>query len=200
MYHWLWDLDGNGINVYLGDYGVLSVRMEDEMNRKISWICAAVCAALLGVAYYMEWAIHIQPCPLCLVQRFVFLLLGVTFVIAGLTRANRQGLWHVYGFFIALFSSLGLITSARQVWLQHFPPDNGLSCSGNLTYMLMHFPLHQTLLTLFSSGGDCANVVMRLWGLSVPEWSLLFFIAFFITGLYFLLKRKPKNPIEYRFK
>ena len=168
------------------------------MNRKISWICALACAALLGGAYYMQWAIHIQPCPLCLVQRFVFLLLGVGFMIAGIARVNSQALWHVYGFFIALFASLGIITSARQVWLQHYPPDNGLSCSGDLSYMLANFPLHQTLLTLFKGSGECANIVMRFFGLSIPQWSLLFFIAFLIVGLYWLLKRKPKNPIEYR--
>ena len=42
----------------------------------------AACAALLGYAYYAQFVLHLEPCPLCIFQRVGMLALGLVFLIA----------------------------------------------------------------------------------------------------------------------
>ncbi|OUR62342.1 disulfide bond formation protein B, partial [Bermanella sp. 47_1433_sub80_T6] len=35
------------------------------------------CASLLGAAYYFEYALYLDPCPLCIMQRIAVLMVGL---------------------------------------------------------------------------------------------------------------------------
>ena len=43
-----------------------------------------VCALILGIALYMEFAMGLDPCMLCMSQRFVYLGMGFIFMLAAL--------------------------------------------------------------------------------------------------------------------
>ena len=30
------------------------------------------CCAMMGIAYYMQYSMHLEPCPLCIMQRVFF--------------------------------------------------------------------------------------------------------------------------------
>jgi disulfide bond formation protein DsbB len=49
--------------------------------------------------------------------------------------------------------------------------------------MLEAFPLGQALKMILSGSGECAEVDWSFLGFSIAEWSLLWFLIFFITGL-----------------
>ena len=68
----------------------------------------------------------------------------------------------------------------RQVWLHHLPPDKVPQCGPDLFFMLDNFPLSRTLKTLISGTGECAVVDWTFLGLSIAEWSLLWFGAFLL--------------------
>jgi disulfide bond formation protein DsbB len=76
----------------------------------------------------------------------------------------------------------GAAAASRQVWLQHLPADKVPQCGPDLFFMLENFPLSRTLTTLFSGTGECAVVDWTFLGLSIAEWSLLWFVA---LALYF---------------
>jgi disulfide bond formation protein DsbB len=59
-----------------------------------------------------------------------------------------------------------------------------LDCGPDLAYMLDSFPLSQVLPKVFRGEGDCAKVVWKFLGLSIPEWALLWFVLFAVAGLY----------------
>ena len=150
---------------------------------------ALACAALLGYGYYLQHMQGLEPCPLCLVQRGFFYAIIATSVIAAIHNPARAGRM-VYGGALALFAAGGLAVAARQVWLQHLPPERVPACGPDLFFMLENFPLGRVLQTLVQGTGECAKVDWTFLGLSIAEWSLGWFVAFVLYGLWLAASRK----------
>ena len=145
---------------------------------------AAVCAALLGFGYYLQYAQGLDPCPLCQVQR------GFYYLVAG---ALLLGALHVrwipaYASLAALFALGGAAVAGRQVWLQHLPPDKVPQCGPDLNFMLKNLPLSRTIEKLFTGTGECAVVDWLFLGLSIAEWSLICFVALFGYALWLAVR------------
>ena len=163
------------------------------MNFRIaSAAAAAACAALLGYAYYLQYVVGLNPCPLCLVQRGFFYAVMAAFAVAAL-HPHR-----VYPALAALFALGGIAAAGRQDWLQHLPADRVPACGPDLYFMLENFPLTRTLSTLIKGTGECAAVDWTFLGLSIAEWSLLWFIALFALALWLALKGRKHLPNQYQ--
>src|SRR5688572_29490095 len=158
-----------------------------HLTTRTSFVLAALaCALLLGYGYYLEHVQGLEPCPLCLVQRgFFYAVMAVSIVAAVHGRSPR-----FYGIVAALFATGGAATAARQVWLQHLPPDKVPQCGPDLFFMLDNFPLSRTLKTLVSGTGECAAVDWTFLGLSIAEWSLLWFAAFVLGALWIVAPQR----------
>ncbi|MBS8241887.1 disulfide bond formation protein B [Marinobacter lipolyticus] len=141
-----------------------------------------VCAALLGVAFYMEHVMGLEPCPLCWLQRFGFMGAGLVSLLAVLHNPRGFGI-RVYGLLMALTAGAGLAVAGRQLWLQSLPEDQVPACGPSVDYMLDVLPLTEVLTTALRGTGDCAEVVWRFLGLSIPGWTAVFFSLVVITGL-----------------
>jgi len=137
---------------------------------------AAICAALLGYGYYLQYVQGLEPCPLCMVQRGFFYVVLALFIIAAIHAPRRIGT-AVYAGLVILFAAGGAATAARQVWLQHLPEDKIPQCGPDLFFMLENLPLSRTLQKLFQGSGECAAVDWKFLGLSIAGWSLVWFIA-----------------------
>jgi disulfide bond formation protein DsbB len=135
-----------------------------------------VCVALLGAALYTQYVQHQIPCPLCSFQRGAFALLGVVLLIGGLHAPRRPGGRAAYGVLALVPALIGAAIAARHVWLQHLPPNQVPACGPDLAYMMEAFPLGTMLRQVLTGSGECAEVTWRLLGLSMPEWSLLWFV------------------------
>ncbi len=144
---------------------------------------ALVCALLLGFGFYLQYGKGLEPCPLCLVQRGFFMALMALCVVAALHRPRRRGML-VYGSLAGLFALGGAAVAARQVWLQHLPPDKVPQCGPDLFFMMENFPLSRTLRTLVSGTGECAAVDWTFLRLSIAEWSLAWFAVLFLFFLW----------------
>jgi len=140
------------------------------------FVGALACALLLGFGYYLQYARGLEPCPLCLVQRGFFYAVGVVFIIAAFHNPARI-VAVVYATLAFLFAASGAATAARQVWLQHLPPDKVPQCGPDLFFMLENFPLAQALKKLVAGSGECAAVDWTFLGLSIAEWSLAWFVV-----------------------
>jgi len=161
------------------------------MNPRVACALASLAAAgLLGFGYFLQYMRGIEPCPLCLVQRAFFYLLIVTFLICALHGPQGWGR-RLYGFVAMLFAAGGFATASRQVWLQHLPADQVPACGPDLFYMLDNFPLGRTVQLLLRGSGQCAEVHWRMLGLSIAEWSLVWFVILAaFTAFLALRKRK----------
>jgi len=133
------------------------------------------CAALMAYGLYLQHAEGLEPCPLCILQRYAFVLSGVIALVAALHGPGRVGGW-IYSILLVLSAGIGAGIAGRQTWLQHNPPKV-LDCGPDLAYMIDSFPLGEVLPKIFKGEGDCAKVVWKFLGLSIPEWALLWFIA-----------------------
>ena len=45
--------------------------------RKVLTLILVFCIALLGTAYYMEFALGLEPCAMCIIQRIAVALAGL---------------------------------------------------------------------------------------------------------------------------
>jgi len=154
---------------------------------------AAVCAALLGFAYYLQYFQHLDPCPLCYVQRWFFYgVLGV-FLIAAIHRPRGRGAL-VYGIFVTLFAAGGVAAASRQVWLQHLPADKVPQCGPDIFFMMKNFPLGDLLSKLVEGTGDCAKVDWSFLGLSIAGWSLVWFVALAAYALWLGIRSTGSAP------
>lgn len=143
-----------------------------------------ICAALMAYALYAEYHLGLAPCPLCIFQRVAFIWMGVWFLVGGL-HAPRGGARWVYCLLVLLGAAWGIAVAARHLWLQSLPPDQVPSCGPGLNYMLNAFPLGQTLKLVFEGSGECALVNWKFLGLSMPGWTLIWFVllaAFALRG------------------
>jgi disulfide bond formation protein DsbB len=144
------------------------------------------CAGLLGFAYYLQYYVYQDPCPLCILQRIAFMALAVIFLVAAVHGPGRTGAI-VYGGLLATAAGVGTALAARHVWLQNLPKDRIPECGPGLEYMLKKLPLTQALEKILSGSGECAEVGWTFLGLSIAGWSLVWFVLFAGFTLYLTL-------------
>ena len=157
-------------------------------SRWVFGLIFLVCAALLGVAFYMEHVMGLEPCPLCWLQRFGFMGAGLVSFLAFLHGPAGFGV-RIYGFLLVLTAGAGLGVAGRQLWLQSLPADQVPACGPSVDYMLDVLPWFEVLSTALKGTGDCAEVVWRFLGLSIPGWTAVFFLLLVITGLVLMFRR-----------
>jgi disulfide bond formation protein DsbB len=141
------------------------------------------CVGLLGYALYADHVLGLEPCPLCIFQRVAFILMGAVFLTAALHGPSGWGRG-VYGVFAAVFGLTGAGIAARHVYLQSLPPDLVPECGPGLAYMLEAFPISRTLDMVFRGSGECAEVDWTFLGLSMPTWTLLWFLGLSVLALW----------------
>lgn len=138
------------------------------------------CAALLAYAIYSQYQLFLDPCPLCIFQRVVFIVMGLVFLL-GLLHGPRGWGRKVYGVLVFFVGMIGVGIAGRHVWLQHLPADEVPACGPGLEYMLQAFPMQKTLSMVFTGSGECAKADWFFLGLSMPAWTLVWF-AFLAFG------------------
>jgi len=145
-------------------------------RRAFALICLA-CVLMLAFGLYLQHVVGLEPCPMCIVQRYALVLVALFTGLAGVFRS--VGL-RVAGGVLALIAAVGgAYTAASQSWLQWYPPEV-VSCGRDLYGMIETFPLKRALPMIFRGGGDCSKVDWTLFGLTLANWS---FIAFVVLSL-----------------
>jgi disulfide bond formation protein DsbB len=136
---------------------------------------ALTVAALFAAALYLQYMLQQEPCPLCMVQRFIFIAIGALFALAALHNPKALGA-KVYSILIALVSLIGVGVAARHIWIQHLPKDQVPACGPGLDYMLKNFPMSDVLQELMHGSGECAEKGWTFLALGIPEWSLVWYV------------------------
>lgn len=139
-------------------------------------------AALLAAALYFQYARGLEPCPLCILQRLALIALGLIALVA-LIHNPRVLARRLYGLLMLLCAAAGGGVAARQVWLQHLPPDQVPACGPGLDYMLEVFPLGEALTMVLQGSGECAEASWHFLGLSMAGWMVLVFACYLLFSL-----------------
>lgn len=150
-------------------------------------LASACCLALLGFGLYLQHVVGLQPCPMCIVQRYALVLVAV---LAALAAGLGRGGWGRLAAALALLLALGgAATAARQSWLQWYPPQI-LACGRDIFGMLEAFPLQRAIPMIFKGSGDCSAVDWTFLGLSIANWSFLNFSALIVVLVWLLWPRR----------
>jgi disulfide bond formation protein DsbB len=144
-------------------------------------LLALGCAGLLGFGMYLQHVVGLEPCPMCIVQRYAMTLIGIV-ALLGLVWRSMLG-HRVLAVLSVLLALGGVFVAARQTWLQWYPPEVA-SCGRDFYGMIESFPLQRAIPLIFRGSGDCSAVDWTFLGGSIANWS---FVAFVGMALWMLL-------------
>lgn len=146
------------------------------------------CLGLVAVGMELQSLLRLAPCPLCIFQRLLYIVIGVIGLLGVALPAGRL-LW------AALIGGLGLLgagVAAYQTWMQAFP-ELAPECSfidPNAIERLVDW-LGMQWPSLFLATGFCTSRDWELLGLSMANWSLLIFAGIVVYVWLFLLRKRP---------
>lgn len=131
---------------------------------------AVVAIGLLGAALYLQFGKDMLPCPWCIIQRYIFAAIALICLVAaflpqGLKRAGAG---------LGFLASLGGIgAGAWLLWVQANP---NVSCGIDpMETSLNKIFTAELLPFLFKADGFCTTEYAPVFGLSVAQWSTVWF-------------------------
>lgn len=158
----------------------------DLHPRRTLALVSALCLALLAFGLYLQHAVGLEPCPMCIVQRYALLLVAVC---AGLTAlTGKKGLRIGGSVLTVLVAGGGAFVAARQSWLQWYPPEV-VSCGRDLYGMIENFPLQRIIPMVFKGSGDCSKIDWTFLGGTIANWSFICFVSIAVGGLWFIARQ-----------
>ena len=146
------------------------------------------CAGMMGFALYAQYVLLLDPCPLCVFQRIATISLGVVFLLAAIHGPGRVGA-RVYAALIVLTAGFGVGVASWHVHLQSLPKDEVPGCGPGFEYIMDNFALFDALSMIFKGSGECADVLWRMLGLSMPSWVIIGLGGLLIAGVWNNLRK-----------
>jgi disulfide bond formation protein DsbB len=140
-----------------------------------------VCTGLIGFALYLQHSLGLEPCPMCILQRYAFIVAGVIALAAAIHNPASIGR-RIYSALLVVMATTGGGVAIRHVYLEHNPPKI-FDCGADVGFMLESFPLTEALPMIFRGTGDCTKVLWRFLGLSIAEWSLICFVLLIVAAV-----------------
>jgi disulfide bond formation protein DsbB len=141
-------------------------------SKSLLLFVAFVSIALLGVALYLQYEKQMAPCPLCIIQRYAFAALALLCILFALLPSALTR----FGTGLATLVALaGAATAGWHIWVFAHP---GTSCGIDpLETKLNTIPTAKLLPFLFNADGFCTTPYPPIFGLSIPQWSLIWFLV-----------------------
>ena len=146
-------------------------------QQKINWLGPFVCNLLvvfgaviaLPAALYMQHGKGLLPCTMCIIQRYAFLLVGLSALLCILMPFHViRVLWVIIGLLGALG---GIIAAVRNLWVLSHPE---ILCGRDPVELFLNgLPPAQWFPKVFVALGLCSDPIPPLLGLPLPAWSLI---------------------------
>jgi disulfide bond formation protein DsbB len=148
--------------------------------RRVLALVALACVAMLAFGLYLQHVVGLEPCPMCIVQRYALILVAIVAAVAAAMKGRGA---HLAGAgLMVLFAGFGGFVAARQSFLQWYPPETA-SCGRDFYGMIETFPLKRAIPMIFRGSGDCTKIDWTFLGGSIANWSFLCFLAIAVIGL-----------------
>jgi protein dithiol:quinone oxidoreductase len=158
----------------------------DTYPRRVMGLLSLICVAMLAFGLYLQHSLGLEPCPMCIVQRYALILIAVFAALAG--ASGKKSLQIAGAAVVVVLALLGAFVAARQSWLQWYPPEIA-SCGRDLFGMIENFPLKRVIPMLLKGSGDCTKIDWTFLGGSIANWSFLWFCAFALVGALIVWRR-----------
>lgn len=153
-------------------------------RRGANLLAAIACIVLIAIAYfYMENYLFLVPCPLCYAQRFAFGFLAFFFLLAAIFPGGRVA-GKIHGIWLFLLACGGAALSIRHLYLQNLPKGTVTNCGQDFYALVESTPVGEVVKTMVFGTGECGEIQWTMFGLSIPGWTLIAFIALGVWGLF----------------
>ena len=136
---------------------------------------------IVVLAIAMDLIFFLQACPMCILTRYVFMLVAVSGLIAFLINKKIPG--HIL---ILISSILGLLVTSRQIYIQNMSLediDMLSGCSMPFHTQVEYFGLIEAISRTLAGGPSCAEDGWR-FVLNFAEWGFVFFFIYLISTLF----------------
>ncbi len=148
-----------------------------------------MCLGLLGYALYLQHLEKLDPCPWCIAQRLLYIAVALVALVAALHRPGRVGTM-LYAVFGGLFAATGIAAAIYQIQLQN-DPQRALECMGSwLERWLDASRVGKMIPPLLQYDGSCIAKSWAFLGLSIPGWSMVWFIVLLLTFVVIVVKAR----------
>jgi disulfide bond formation protein DsbB len=151
------------------------------------------CAGLLAYAYYVQYVMHLEPCPLCIFQRVGVFVLGLMFLIAALHDPGASGR-RAYAILVGLAALATIGVAVRHLYLQSLPPDSVPACGAPLDLLIKYAAslgeVLGVLANVLKGSGECAKITWQFLGIAMPGWVLISAAVLGGWGLWINLRRQ----------
>ena len=146
---------------------------------------AALCVAAVAAALVSQYVFDMQPCPWCILQRLVFVVVAIVCIVAAL--AGAPAVRKTLAGIALLLAAAG---AAAAVW-QHVVAAKSSSCNLTLADKVLT-ALHVEAIApwLFEVRATCADAAVALLGVSYEFWSLALFVLLALASLRVLSERR----------
>ena len=151
-------------------------------RRNVNLLGVLWCAGLMAYALYVQYGLHEEPCPLCILQRVAVMVTGAVFLAAFIHNPDNFGA-RIYGALIDIAALAGILVAARHIWIMAQPPGAVAECGASLDYMMDVLPLHEVLGKVLTGSGECAKLDWQFLGLNMPTWVLIALVGVGTWGL-----------------
>ncbi len=138
--------------------------------------------SLLFAIYFLEGHLQLEPCPLCVLDRFAIAGAGLGLLLAALIHRSPWAWAALASAGLCLLA--GAAVGSRHVWLQWYPPES-VDClffaadSGPLAYVV----------DAFAGTADCSFVDWTFLGLSIAGQTWLLYLGLVILLAWAARKR-----------
>jgi disulfide bond formation protein DsbB len=152
------------------------------------WLALVAVASLVMLAFgifYLQNHLGLEPCPMCIVQRYALIGVIVWCVLGASANAPKRSV--LMSWLVLLTAGFGAFVAARQTWLQWYPPEV-VSCGRDFYGMIENFPLQRAVPMIFKGSGDCTKIDCTFLGGSIANWSFLVFTGIFVLMLVLRLR------------
>ena len=142
--------------------------------------------AAVGAALVAQYQFGVKPCPWCVLQRAVFLLIGALSLVGWLVQAKRP-LRQAVLVLVLMLCAAGLTAAV----FQHEVASQTATCAMGLAdNIVTALNLEELWPSVFMITANCAEAAAyRLLGLPYEVWSGLLFTALGALGLLVLTRR-----------
>ena len=154
--------------------------------RRPHFLIGLVCLLAVGAAVFAQYQLDMQPCPWCILQRVIFLLVALVSLTSALgpLLTAKAGAGMVAGLSLAGFAA---------ALYQNLVAAKSASCNLSLAeQMLSGLGLDALWPEVFEIRASCADAAAQLLGLPYEAWSGLLFVVLAILSVA-LAARKPSR-------
>lgn len=153
--------------------------------RLVLTLIALASVAAVGFALFAQYRLDMQPCPWCILQRVLFLLIAL---LAGLGALLGARVTTVLASLLIVASAAG---GAASAWYQHFVAAKTSSCNLTLADKIVSgIHLDTALPAAFEVRASCADAASNLLGVPFEFWSLALYVVLALAALWCLRAKR----------